>query len=93
MSKKSVIGDPRERLLNEQALGLVNQVIARIHDGLSEDDVKISVLDYLRAVDTRLTLMNRLTEKERHVVEVRYFPAEWEKEDQPGDPGDSPASH
>lgn len=85
MSKKSVVLDPRERELNEEALDLINQIIEQIQKGLAQEKVKTSVADYLRVVETRLDLLERLGDDEPRVIEVRYVTPDWEK-DQPEEP-------
>lgn len=81
MSKQRVIQDERERELNQEALVLLDRVVELIQKGLGEDNVKVSVSDYLRALDTRIGLLSRLRREEPQVLEVRYVEADWEKEE------------
>lgn len=92
MSRKSALNDPYTKMLNEEALTLLDRILEHIQRGMAQEPVKTSVADYLRVLDTRLELLERLRADEPRTLEISYIPADWENEDLDEDHEDEPDS-
>lgn len=74
MSRKSALNDPYVKMLNEEALTLLDRILEHIQRGMVQEPVKTSVADYLRVLDTRLELLERLRADEPRTLEISYIP-------------------